>query len=97
MTPDPSISVEVNIIAWFTPRRVDIEKSGKTYRVRYCRVCEKEITRHVLLDEGTATPDELAEASEASHRDGETFFTHLYTAHRAMFGDEDPVTDFMPN
>lgn len=49
----------------------------------------------MLVDE-TATPEELVEAREAGHRDGETFFAHLYTAHRELFGEDGP-SDFVAN
>ena len=95
MEPDNQ-SIHVEIIAWFTAETVDEVQGEKVFRAGRCRVCNKEITRHVLLDAETATPEEVSEAREASHRDGETFFAHLYTAHRELFGDDDP-TDFVSN
>ena len=92
---DPSI--HVNIISWFAPRTVDEKRSDKkTDRVSYCRVCGKEIVRHKVIEEWTATADEITEARAAGAQDGETFFAHLYTAHRNLFGADDP-TDIVPN
>ena len=78
----------IRIIAWFTPDTRDEPRvGGKVARVGYCRLCARRITEHLLVNEA-ASPEELAEAREAGHRDGETFFAHLQLAHPEQFGEE---------
>jgi len=90
-------NIEINIIAWFSPRQVDLPESpgGITLRVSYCRVCNKEITRHPPIVAELSTPDEIEEARQASRRDGEIFFGHLYTVHRDLFGENPDAPTFI--
>lgn len=89
------MSDDIQIIAWFSPRGEDIRGKAGTVRVNYCRVCDREVTRHALVDPETATEEQIAEARAAGRQDGETFFGHLYSAHRDLFGEGSEAPEFV--